>query len=91
MSTGRNTTRRDRHRKAIAKGEPPCHLCGGDIDYTAGHLDPAAFTIDHVTPLNRGGPDTLDNLAAAHRACNRDKSDRVPTPAGVTYITDRNW
>lgn len=30
----RNTTIRDRHRKAIAAGQPPCALCGDPIDYT---------------------------------------------------------
>lgn len=30
----RNTTIRDRHRQAIAKGKPPCALCGKPIDYT---------------------------------------------------------
>lgn len=87
----RSTTLRDRHRRTIARDDPPCHICGNEINYQAGHLDPLSFTIDHIIPLNRGGTDTIDNVAAAHRRCNRDKSDRVPTPAGVTYITDRNW
>lgn len=87
----RNTTLRDRHRRAIAKDQPPCHLCGKPIDYRAHHLDPLAFTIDHITPLNRGGTDTLDNIGPAHRQCNRAKSDRTPTTAGATYITDRTW
>lgn len=88
----RSTTRREKHRRLVARGRPPCYLCGNDIDYDAGHLDPAAFTIDHITPLNRGGLDTLDNLAAAHRQCNRDKSDRLlGQPAAVTYLTTRSW
>lgn len=87
----RNTTLRDRHRRTIARDEPPCHICGNEINYQAGHLDPDSYTIDHIIPLNRGGPDTLDNLAAAHRACNRDKSDKVEVAAGVDYITERTW
>lgn len=85
----RNTARRDRHRKLIAQDQPPCHICGEAIDYDANHLAPEAFTIDHITALNRGGSDTLDNLAAAHRKCNRDKSDKVA--AGVDFVTDRTW
>ena len=91
----RSTTRRNRHRRAIAHGRPPCHLCGGDIDYDAeSHLDPKSFTIDHIIPLNRGGADVLDNLAACHRQCNRAKSDgrtgrRTFRP--VAYITRRAW
>ena len=85
----RSTSQRDRHRRIIAKDEPPCHICGGAIDYQAGHLEPLSFTIDHITPIKRGGPDTLDNLAAAHRKCNRDKSDKVA--AGVDFVTERTW
>lgn len=93
MSTGRNTTTRDKHRAAVSKGHPPCHWCGNDIDYQAHHLDPFAFQVDHVTSLHKGGTDTLDNCVPSHRACNRAKSDKHPglQQAGVTYITDRNW
>lgn len=85
----RSTTIRDRHRKIIARDEPPCHICGNPIDYQAHHLDPNSFTVDHITPVNRGGPDTLDNKAAAHRSCNRSKSDKVHT--GVAFVTERTW
>jgi len=85
----RSTARRDRHRRIIAQDKPPCHICHAEIDYDAHYLDPLSFTIDHITPRNRGGSDTLDNLAAAHRKCNRDKSDKVA--AGVDFVTERNW
>lgn len=85
----RSTAVRDRHRKIIAKDEPPCHICHQPIDYQAHHLHPMSFTVDHITPINRGGPDTLDNKAAAHRKCNRDKSDKVA--AGVDFVTERSW
>ena len=75
--TRRSTTVRDRHRKAIAKGKPPCGICGEPIDYTLPYLDPMEFVVDHVISLNRGGTDTLGNKQAAHRRCNRIKSDRV--------------
>ena len=89
----RNTTTRDRHRRLIAQDEPPCHVCHQPIDYQAHHLHPLSFTIDHITPINRGGPDVLDNIAAAHRKCNRDKSDKVAAdqPTGTTYVTARSW
>lgn len=73
----RSTTIRDRHRTTIARTQPPCALCGKPIDYTLHHLDPMSYVVDHVLPLNRGGTDTLDNKQAAHRSCNRAKSDRV--------------
>ena len=73
----RNTTIRDRHRAAIARSKPPCHICGGEIDYDLPHLDPGAFVVDHIVPLARGGSDELANKRAARRACNRLKSDRA--------------
>ncbi|AXH46940.1 HNH endonuclease [Mycobacterium phage Aminay] len=90
---GRNTTRRDRHRNTIRRGEPPCHICGCEIDYRAGHLDPRSFTIDHIVPLALGGEDTLDNLAAACRKCNRDKSDTPPADwrPPIAFVTARQW
>lgn len=88
----RHTTRRDRYRRKIAQGRPPCHLCGQDIDYAASHLEPLAFTIDHIIPLAKGGLDILENLAAAHRRCNLRKGDGPKElKAAVGYITDRNW
>lgn len=91
----RNTTRRNRHRKIVARGNPPCHLCGNEIDYQAHFLEPLSFQIDHIIPLNRGGSDVLDNLAAAHRRCNRLKSDgSVPKPAQEKpqrFVTSRAW
>lgn len=89
--TARNTTLRDRHRRIIRRGRPPCHLCGKPIDYTAHHLDPNSFTIDHITPIAADGTDTLDNLGAAHRKCNRDKSDSINYQPGVTFVTERHW
>lgn len=86
----RNTTLRNRYRNIIKQGEPPC-FCGEPINYQAPYLDPLSFTIDHITPLARGGEDTLDNLRAAHHQCNRDKSDNVPASAGVTFVTERTW
>lgn len=85
----RSTALRNRYRKIISADEPPCHVCRKPIDYQAHHLHPLSFTIDHITPINRGGTDTLDNIAACHRKCNRDKSDKVA--AGVNFVTDRAW
>lgn len=76
----RNTTRRDRHRQAIAATGAPCHICGKPIDYTLPYLDPKSFVVDHIVPIARGGTDTIDNKRAAHRDCNRAKSDRDHAP-----------
>lgn len=73
MQPRRNTTIRDRHRTAIRQNQPPCWICGHPIDYKLPHTDPKSFVVDHKIPLARGGTDTLDNKAAAHRDCNRQK------------------
>ena len=73
----RNTTARDRHRAIIAKGQPPCALCGMPISYNLKYPDPWSFVVDHKIALNQGGQDTLDNKQAAHNTCNRAKSDRT--------------
>lgn len=92
MSTGRNTTVRDRDRAAIRRTKPPCHICGLEIDYALPHLDPMAFEVDHVIPLARGGADTLENKAASHRKCNRDKWHKMPgDDAPRTFVTARTW
>lgn len=44
-----------------------CYLCGQPADTD----DP--FEIEHVKPRSAGGTDDLDNLALAHRSCNRTK------------------
>ena len=90
----RNTTTRDRHRRVIARMKPPCGICGEPIDYSLHYLDPMAYTVDHIIPLAKGGSDELDNKQAAHRDCNRGKSDRLdyePEPEFRTFVTSRTW
>lgn len=76
----RSTTTRDKHRTLIARDKPNCWICGQPIDYTLRSPDPSSFVVDHKVPLARGGADTIDNKAAAHRSCNRSKSDRDFAP-----------
>jgi 5-methylcytosine-specific restriction endonuclease McrA len=45
-------------------GNPLCGNWSRPIE--DGHID-----VDHVTPLNLGGTEDLDNLQVAHRRCNR--------------------
>ena len=96
MSTPRSTTIRYRHRATLARGKPPCGICGNPIDYTLTVAlgehgkrctgancpgcvpHPMSYVVDHITPLNRGGSDDdISNKQAAHRLCNRAKSDRT--------------
>ena len=76
----RNTSQRDRDRATIRRDHPNCHICGEPIDYSLRYPNPKSYVVDHVTPLTRGGTDTLDNKAAAHRDCNRAKSNKTHAP-----------
>ena len=72
----RDTTTRDQHRHVIARSQAACGICGELIDYALPYLHPKSFVVDHVIPIGRGGTDDLGNKQAAHRDCNRTKSDR---------------
>ena len=88
----RNTTIRDRHRKAIARTKPPCALCGDPIDYTLRYPDLMCFVVDHIIPWSLGGTDDLANKQAAHNTCNRQKWDHVESESTTeTFVTSRSW
>lgn len=90
--TGRNTATRDRHRNAIRRTKPPCGICEQPIDYDLPYLDPMSYVVDHIIPWNKGGLDELANKQAAHRTCNRTKSDKLVDEYGPrTFITHRSW
>lgn len=90
--TKRDTTTRDRHRAYIRRLKPNCALCHEPIDYNLHHLDPMAFTVDHIVPLAKGGTDEIANKQATHRACNRTKWDAMPDEFEPrTFVTDRTW
>ncbi|WP_280110255.1 HNH endonuclease [Segniliparus rugosus] len=42
-------------------------------------------------PLSKGGADVLANKQAAHRDCNRAKSDTSVTDLRRAYVTERAW
>ena len=88
----RNTTTRDRHRKQIARTQPPCGICGQDIDYTLPYLDPMSYVVDHIIPVTKGGADIIENKQSAHRSCNRIKSDRIEgDDPRRRYVTTLTW
>lgn len=60
-----------------------CHLCGEPVPenlrtsgFRSGIYEPLAPVVDHVVPLSKGGPHTMDNCRLAHWTCNAKKFDR---------------
>lgn len=49
-----------------------CGICGEEI------VPATEATIDHITPLSRGGTNHQQNLQLAHAWCNRMKGSKVP-------------
>lgn len=84
------------HEATVGFQHGRCVICGEVL--TAGQ----AVAVDHVFPYSLmdrlrsvgswNGPDldVLWNLASAHAACNGAKSDRLPLPAQLARLADRN-
>lgn len=59
-----------------------CHICKKEIDmeaprHTAKKGWEFSFHIDHVVPISKGGPDSIDNVRPSHAKCNLAKSDNM--------------
>nr|DAN34961.1 MAG TPA: HNH endonuclease [Bacteriophage sp.] len=54
-----------------------CCLCGTRIDDTLSSPHPMSPTLEHLTPISRGGTHNLDNIDFAHRACNTKKGPKT--------------
>ena len=58
-----------------------CYLCGSDTRTTTDPFHPNSATVDHVTPLSRGGQHTMDNVRCCCLHCNSSKQDALTHPA----------
>ena len=92
----RNTATRDKHRRILRRGNPPCGICHLPIDYTLRNPNPKCFVVDHIIPLRFGGTDDIDNKQPAHRDCNMTKGSSLPAGheapgAPRTFVTTRTW
>jgi 5-methylcytosine-specific restriction endonuclease McrA len=62
-----------------------CQICLAPVDKDVVFPDQLAATLDHITPLSRGGDHIESNLQTAHWACNSAKRNTIPSepcPAG---------
>ncbi|MBN2090160.1 HNH endonuclease [candidate division KSB1 bacterium] len=64
-------------RNIIKRDLHTCQYCGD----TKG-----PFTVDHVIPKHRGGPDTWENLVCACVSCNMRKGNRLPEDANMRLL-----
>ena len=59
-----------------------CHICKEEINLSAKRSAGApgwqrGLHIDHVIPISKGGPDTIENVKPSHGLCNLSKKDSV--------------
>lgn len=58
-----------------------CHICSSEIDFNATRKVgedgwQLGLHLDHIVPLSKGGPDTIENIRPAHAVCNIRKGNR---------------
>lgn len=93
----RNDALRKRMRVRYANLNLPCGICEQPIDWSLRYPDPLSGVVDHIIPLDRGGPDVATNMQAACAACNRAKWNRMPGEESKgprpprTFVTSRVW
>lgn len=77
-AAGGHRTAYERNKKIIFKTETVCALCGHVVDFSLKSPHPMSASIDHIIPVSKNGhPSDISNLQLAHRACNRQKSDKL--------------
>lgn len=54
-----------------------CQLCQGLVNQELRFPDSKAASLDHITPVSKGGTHTQDNVQLAHLYCNISKGNRV--------------
>ncbi|MEZ4863530.1 MAG: HNH endonuclease signature motif containing protein [Caldilineaceae bacterium] len=59
-------------RLVIARAEARCEYCQSPADYAT-----QSFDVDHIIPVSRNGPSSVDNLTYACSGCNRHKFNRL--------------
>lgn len=69
----------EHNKKIILATQSVCAICGQPVDMSIKSPHPMSPTVDHIIPCAKGGSDDLENLQLAHRVCNRNKSDKMPT------------
>jgi len=58
----------------IKRDGPNCKLCNFPILMKSGRWGPS---IDHITPVSKGGRHTPDNVQLTHKICNNHKGNGI--------------
>ncbi len=75
---GRSGVAWERLKAQVFAEETHCWICRVYVDQTLWPQHPMARTVDHVIPLNQGGPPLeRANCRLAHRRCNTARSNRM--------------
>jgi 5-methylcytosine-specific restriction endonuclease McrA len=67
--------------EVLKKYGADCHICGSSIDLKAPRKAGKkgwehGLHLDHLIPISKGGPDTIENVRPAHGLCNLSKGAR---------------
>jgi 5-methylcytosine-specific restriction endonuclease McrA len=78
--------------RQVRREEDTCCLCHRLIDFDAEPCTRWSFSVEHITPLSKGGhPLTRDNVHAAHFGCNSARGNRDVPPTAAPFVTSRAW
>jgi 5-methylcytosine-specific restriction endonuclease McrA len=65
------------YREIIERDKGACYLCGLPVDVSLPKGDPLSKHFDHVIPLSKGGPHSMENIRLTHARCNYRKAARL--------------
>lgn len=70
-----------------------CHLCNAPIDPIAplNEVKSKAPSLDHVTPVSKGGSDYPSNLKTAHISCNKSRKNNPIDSSLNDSVNDSCW
>lgn len=70
-----------------------CQLCCKPLSraLVGDHKHPDAPTLDHITPLSRGGAHSLENVQCLCRSCNSAKRDSAECGLRAAAASDAQW
>jgi 5-methylcytosine-specific restriction endonuclease McrA len=71
-----NVVERVDYAAVIERDGRMCHICGEAVDMSLPKYHPMSRSFDHVIPLSKGGPHSMDNVKLSHFGCNSRKGAR---------------